>query len=277
MAATVQTMQSPSRWQAAVRWSGTALVAASWMSAALFGAYIFAFYLGAIPSRNFEIWNQNLPGIYDRNHTAALVAIGAHMLVGAILLILGPIQLIGGLRRRWPALHRWLGRIYVASGALAGIGGLIFIATKGTIGGPAMSVGFGLYGVLMVVSSAQAWRYAAARKFDRHRAWALRLFALAIGSWLYRMDYGFWLIGANGLWHQGDFHGGFDAFMAFFFYLPNLAVVELFLRGQRPRPSRMLLGASAALLALAAIVVAVGTYYFLRFYWGPAILAVFTS
>jgi hypothetical protein len=276
MAATIQTLHSPTRWQTAVRWSGTGLVAASWISAALFGAYIFAFYIGAIPSRRFDTWNENLSGIYDRNHTAALIAIGVHMLVGAILLLLGPIQLIGQVRNRWPALHRWIGRIYVSCGALAGVGGLGFIAFKGTIGGAAMNLGFGLYGALMVLSAAQAWRYAVARQFDQHRVWAVRLFALTIGSWLYRMDYGFWLMGAHGIWHRSNFRGGFDVFMSFFFYLPNLLVAELFLRGQRARLSRWLLGASAVMLGVAALVVAVGTYYFFHFYWGPAIFAVFT-
>jgi hypothetical protein len=277
MAATIQAVNSPtpSRWQTAVRWSSAGLVAASWISAAFFGAYIFAFYIGAIPSGRFDTWNQNLAGIYDRNHTAALIAIGIHMAVGAILLLLGPIQLIGRVRNRWPALHRWLGRVYVFCGALAGVGGLGFIALKGTIGGTAMNLGFGLYGFLMVLSAVEAWRYAVARQFDRHRAWALRLFALTIGSWLYRMDYGFWLMGAHGIWHRRDFHGGFDIVMSFFFYLPNLLVVELVLRGQRPRSNRLLLGASAVMLGLAALVVAVGTYYFVHFYWGPAILAVF--
>jgi hypothetical protein len=275
MAATLQTLNSPapSRWQTAVRWSGAGLVAASWFSAAFFGAYIFAFYIGAILSGRFDTWNQNLSGIYDKNHTAALIAIGAHMVVGAILLLLGPIQLIGRVRSRWPRLHRWLGRVYVACGALAGIGGLGFIAFKGTIGGAAMNAGFGLYGVLMVVSAVQAWRFAVRRQFDRHRVWAVRLFALTIGSWLYRMDYGLWFTATNGLWSHENFRGGFDVFMSFFFYLPNLLVAELYLRGLRLKPSRLLLGASATLLGLAALVVAVGTYYFVHFYWGPAILA----
>jgi uncharacterized membrane protein len=277
MASTLPTLktQAPSRWQAAVRWSGTGLVAASWISASFFGAYIFAFYLGAIPSGRFDTWNQNVAGIYDRSHTAALIAIGAHMAVGAILLLLGPIQLIGRVRSRWPALHRLLGRIYIACGALAGLGGLGFIALKGTIGGTAMNLGFGLYGFLMVLSAVQAWRYAVARQFDRHRVWAVRLFALTIGSWLYRMDYGLWFTATNGLWSHENFRGGFDVVMAFFFYLPNLLVAELYLRGQRPKSNRVLLGAAAFMLGLAALVVAVGTYYFVHFYWGPAILAVF--
>jgi hypothetical protein len=175
-------------------------------------------------------------------------------------------------RSRWPGVHRWLGRVYVLTGAAAGLGGLGFIVFKGTIGGTVMNAGFGLYGVLMVTCAVQAWRYALRRRFDAHRAWAVRLFALAIGSWLYRMDLGFWLIAAHGVGHNGSFHGPFDRALAFLFYLPNLAVAELFLRGTRLRPHPALLGASAVVLAAAALVVAVGTYYFFHFYWGPAIV-----
>ncbi|MGA7343165.1 MAG: DUF2306 domain-containing protein [Terracidiphilus sp.] len=258
--------------QRAVHWAGFGLIAASWLSAALFGAYILAFYLGAIPSGHLENWNQNLPGLYARGNDAALASMTAHLAAGAIILLLGPIQLIGGIRRRWPSVHRWLGRVYVVTAGIAGLGGLAFIFFKGTIGGAPMNAGFGLYGILVVVSAIQAWRNALARRFDRHRAWAIRLFALAIGSWLYRMDYGFWLIAAHGVWHTGQFRGPFDVAMSFLFYLPNLGVAELFLRGKQMKPHPVLLGSAAAVLGAAALVVAVGTYYFLHFYWGPAIL-----
>lgn len=262
-----------SRWSRAVRWSGAALVAASWVSAAAFGLYIVAFYLGAIPAHRLDRWNDNLSGLYTQNHPAALLVMTAHLATGAILLLLGPIQLIGGVRRRWPRLHRWIGRLYVATAAIAGAGGLAFIATRGTIGGWRMSLGFGLYGVLMLLCSVEAYRHARARRFDVHRAWAIRLFALAIGSWLYRMDYGLWLTAApHHIGHRPDFHGPFDVIMAFFFYLPNLAITELFLRARTALSRPAVRVAATIVLNLASVVVVVGSYYFIRFYWGPGIV-----
>src|SRR3546814_12063134 len=99
-----------------------------------------------------------------------------------MLLLLGPIQLIGPVRRAVPRLHRWLGRLYVGAAALAGVGGLGFIIVKGTIGGPLMDVGFGLYGALMILCAERAFTLGRQRRFDAHRAWALRLFALTVGS-----------------------------------------------------------------------------------------------
>jgi len=46
------------------------------------------------------------------------------------------------------------------------------------------------------------------------------------------MDYGFWLLLGGGRGHNHDFHGPFDQVMAFFFYLPNLLIVEAFIRAK---------------------------------------------
>jgi uncharacterized membrane protein len=264
-------IQPLSRAARVLRVSAALLVAASWISAGAFGLYILAFYLLAVPAGRIAQWNENLSGLFTPRHPLSVLAISAHFATGAILLLLGPVQLIAAVRRRWPRVHRWLGRLYVFAAALAGAGGLAFIVSRGTIGGPVMDVGFGLYGVLILLAAWQTYRLARAGRFDAHRAWSLRLFALVIGSWLYRMDYGLWLTAAHGLWHRPDFHGGFDRVMSFFFYLPNLALTELFLRTQplRAHPAFRLF--TAALLNLATLIVAVGTYYFLRYYWGPGI------
>jgi hypothetical protein len=255
----------------ALRWSGTALVCTVWTSATLFGLYIVAFYVGALADGQVAKWNQNLPGLYEPHSPAATSALGLHFLAGGVILILGCIQLISRVRTRWPALHRWLGRIYVSAALLAGLGGLAFILAVGTIGGRIMDLGFGLYGALMVLAAVQTYRYARARSLTLHRAWALRLFALAIGSWLYRMDYGFWLLLGGGRGHTHDFHGPFDHVMAFFFYLPNLLVVEAFIRAQSAASPKFRL-AAAGLLAGATGFLLLGTYYFTKLYWGPAIL-----
>jgi hypothetical protein len=257
--------------ETAFRWSGTALVCTVWISATLFGLYIVAFYVGALAEGQVAQWNQNLPGLYEPHSPAATSALGLHFLAGGVILILGCIQLISRVRTRWPALHRWLGRIYVSAALLAGLGGLTFILVVGTIGGRIMDVGFGLYGALMVLAAVQTYRYARARSLELHRAWALRLFALAIGSWLYRMDYGFWLLLGGGRGHTHDFHGPFDHVMAFFFYLPNLLIVEAFIRAQSTTSPKIRLSA-AALFAGATGFLLLGTYYFTKLYWGPAIL-----
>src|SRR3546814_10756632 len=78
---------------------------------------------------------------------------GFPFVAGGILRLLGPVQLIGPIRRAAPRLHRWLGRLYVGAAAIAGVGGLGFILVKGTIGGTVMDIGFAIYGALMILRS----------------------------------------------------------------------------------------------------------------------------
>ncbi|HWP42514.1 MAG TPA: DUF2306 domain-containing protein [Blastocatellia bacterium] len=257
---------------AVLRWAGVALVAAVWVSAVLFGLYILAFYAGALAQGDMARWNDVLPRLYEPQTPVATAAIGLHFAAGGIILVLGCIQLIGAVRTRYPALHRWTGRVYVTAALLAGIGGLAFIIAKGTIGGTVMNIGFSLYGALMVVAAVQTFRHARAGRMESHRAWALRLFALAIGSWLYRMDYGFWFMLAGSAGHTRDFRGPFDYVMAFFFYVPNLLVAEAFIRSRSITAPPAMKLAAAGVLACATGFLLLGTYYFTKLFWGPAIL-----
>lgn len=245
-----------------------------WISALLFGLYILAFYAAALYEGNMDRWNTVLPKLYEQNTRTANSGIGLHFAAGGVILVLGCIQLMDGMRNRYPALHRWSGRIYLVSCLLAAVGGLIFILVKGTIGGTVMNLGFGLYGVLMFIAAVETYRHAVAGRLEKHRVWGLRLFALAIGSWLYRMDYGFWLLFKGG-GHNSGFTGGFDQFMSFFFYLPNLLVVELFLRAKSYQASGLLKSLAAFVLLLATAFLLTGTYFFTKYYWGPAIIEFF--
>jgi hypothetical protein len=253
-------------------YSRAALAATAWVSASLFGLYILASYGGALWDRTMPQWNQNLPGLYESGSPVTTSGIATHFAAGAVILILGCIQLIPAVRSRVPALHRWVGRVYVSASVLAGLGGLTFIITRGTIGGPVMDLGFAGYGMATVLCAIQTYRYARARQLSQHRAWALRLFALAIGSWLYRMDYGFWLLLAHGAGHVPTFRGWFDHIMAFFFYVPNLLLVEILLRSSRKEARFGARVAASAVFVAATGFLVLGTYYFTKLYWGPAIL-----
>lgn len=255
-----------------LKYTGIGLVATVWTSAAIFGLYIVAFYAFALFGDDIDRWNRVLPGLYDPKEALATAGIGIHFAAGGIILMLGCIQLMEGIRKRYPKLHRWLGKIYILASIFAGLGGLTFIFTKGTVGGTIMDIGFSLYGMLMLLAAFETYRHARAKRFDQHRAWAIRLFALAIGSWLYRMDYGFWFLFTDGLWHTDNFGGGFDKLMSFFFYLPNLIVAEVFI-GKRTifRSSAAKIMASIALILATAFLV-LATFFFTTHLWGRAII-----
>lgn len=247
------------------------LMAVVWCSTLLFGLYILAFYVAAYSVEPHK-WNESLAGLHVPGGTLANSGIGLHFLAGGVILILGCIQLLPSIRQHVPSLHRISGRVYLLACLITSIGGLVFITVRGTIGGLLMDLGFGLYGALMFVCAVQTYRYARRKEFARHRAWALRLFALAVGSWLYRMEYGLWFMFTDGIGHQDDFKGWFDGFMAFFFFLPNLLLVELILRSQRFKQAAWFRGALAGTFVAAAALVSIGTWTFWDLFWAKPIL-----
>tara|TARA_R110002020_G_scaffold157241_19_gene339899 strand:+ start:1752 stop:2396 length:645 start_codon:yes stop_codon:yes gene_type:complete len=167
---------------------------------------------------------------------ATNIAMFLHMGLGGLLSLLAPLQLSGALRRCRPRLHRGLGRVIVPLALTTSVAGLAYILLRGTIGGSLMDLGFGLYGLLLGLAAIMTWRFARAGDFQRHRAWALRLIVLALASWIYRLHYTFWTLATGGLYSRPDFTGLFDQIQLFAFYLPYLALLELYLR-LRPAPS----------------------------------------
>ena len=255
-----------------LKWTSRLLISTVWVSALLFGCYILTFYASAFVNNTLELWNEGLTGLYDPEKPVGTLGIGIHFATGGIILILGSVQLLPKIRLSFPKFHKTVGKIYVVACILTAIGGLTFIVVNGTIGGIVMNIGFSIYGILMLLCAVQTARYAMLGKLNRHGAWALRLYALAIGSWLYRMDYGFWLLLADGLGHTKDFRGIFDTIMSFFFYVPNLIVAEIFIRRKKGITAIWAQILSSVLLLLASGFLMIGTYYFTLYHWGPAIL-----
>jgi len=161
-----------------------------------------------------------------------------HMVFGGVITFLAPIQLITQLRQRFPAVHRWSGRIIATAAIITAIGGLTYIVARGTIGGWPMDAGFSLYGVLTLLTAVRAWQLARRGNYLDHSKWALRFFWLAIGSWLYRVQYGIWYLLTDGLWTTPEFTGAFDLAMMTGFYLPHLIGVEIYLRAKHNRRTK---------------------------------------
>jgi hypothetical protein len=259
------------------RFSSRALLGIVWLSSFIFGLYILANYAAAYFDDDLARWNNVLPEIYVPGQPAASVGIGLHFAAGGLVLLLGGLQLIKGIRVNYPRVHHWTGRFYILVSLVAAIGGLAFIAIRGTVGGLVMDIGFAGYGILMFIAALQTVRYAIKRDLLIHQAWAWRLYALAIGSWLYRMDYGLWLIFADWIGHAEDFSGWFDKFMAFFFYVPNLIIVELMIRARDTASNQRLKTITSVTMILACGILIVATWGFARVAWIPAIVEFVTA
>ena len=121
-------------------------------------------------------------------------------------------------------MHRWLGRTYVFACLTGGVGGLIL--AFGSTAGPIATAGFGGLAVIWIISNIQGWRAARARRFDAHRAWMIRSFALTFAAVTLRLYLP--LIPFTGV----PFVVGYRA-ISFLAWVPNLIAAEIYLRRGR--------------------------------------------
>ena len=234
-----------------------------------FAAYIAAFYGGAALGGDFERWNEVLVGGYVAGGTAGNVVLASHLLLAFVITVGGPLQLIPALRRRFPAAHRWNGRLYLLTAVVVSLGGLYMVWTRGTAGGDAMRIGISLNGVLIVAAAALTLRFAIARRIDVHRRWAMRTFILVSGVWFFRVGMMAWILANQGPVGLGDdFDGPFVRFWAYGCYLLPLAVLELYLRARDNRGPLFRWAMVGALSGL-ALVTALGVFGAAAGMWLP--------
>ena len=219
-----------------LRWLGRAFTLAALTGMILFGSYIVLRAVGATP-RNFGQWRMLVSGVplLTVKDWIANLGIGMHFVMGTVLVLAWPILLSAHIRARYRQVHRWTGRVYVSAGFLAGTGGLSFILTHGAYS-QAASIAFGIWGLVMMVCAVMAYLHARAKRFDRHRAWALRLFAMVLGSWVFDLEIRAWhdLTGGLGV-GAGSTSGPFDYAILYLFFVPNLLVAEFFIRNLHKR------------------------------------------
>jgi len=143
-----------------------------------------------------------------------------HAGAAATALLCGAIQVLSLQWRHRPRVHRWLGRAYVA-GCLVGAGsGLVLAAGVST--GPVAQAGFTALGVLWIVATALGWRSARARRWDEHRRWMIRSFALTFAAVTLRLYIP--IAFALGL----DFNVSYPA-IAWLAWVPNAILAEFYL------------------------------------------------
>ena len=155
------------------------------------------------------------------NQFARTGALVLHAGVSATALLLGALQFFPRIRTRWPAWHRRAGTVYVICCMIGGVAALLL--ALGTSAGPIGSAGFGLLGLLWLGTTAQAWRYARARDFVRHRRWMTRSYALTFAAVTLRLYLPVVFIA-----HLNP-DVGYRA-ISFLCWVPNLIVAELWLR-----------------------------------------------
>ncbi|MFK7980663.1 MAG: DUF2306 domain-containing protein [Saprospiraceae bacterium] len=171
-----------------------------------------------------------------------------------------------GWSRKWMKVHRIIGYIFTVAAILTSFGGFIYVGIHGTTGGTPMNIAFSLYGVFLLIATYQTIQFARQKAILKHNEWALRLFILAMGSWFYRVCYGFYFtLDPSGSGHQNDFHGLFDLVMNFGFFIPPLVLLELyFYLNKRGKFKVHPIISSLTVLLFSGILI-IGTWYFFCF------------
>lgn len=238
----------------------------SWVGIALIGQWLFAAYISvmyALPALtgNFAAANQARPITgYVAGDDWGNAMLFAHVLPAAWLSLAGMLQLLPVIRRRWPTLHRWNGRLFLAMGLLGALTGLYLTWVRGSRLSDLGAIGITLNGLLIPVAVLLAWQAARARQFMQHRRWAIHAFLLINGVWTFRLYLMGWYLvnqGQNGNTNQLD--GPMDLFFSVACYALPMLVAELWLWAQRqalPSPKWWVTGVltTGALITLLGVV-----------------------
>jgi hypothetical protein len=249
--------------------------AKSWFAVAvvgqlLFVIYVIGFYGRAAAQGRPELWNKVLLHGYVPGDTMGNTVVAMHLAFAVFIIVGGTLQVMTGVRRRFPRLHRWNGRIYLLSAFIMSIGGLTMVWTRGTVGGPAQTMAISINALLIMVCAVMTVRRALARQFEVHRRWALRLFLVVSGVWFFRIGLMFWIAVNQGPvgFDPHTFTGPALVALGFGQYLLPLALLELYFRAQKSR-SAAAQGVMAASLGSLTLVTAAGIVAASMFMWLP--------
>ena len=190
---------------------------------------IAGYFVGQYASGNLEALAADEVGLattYADRPGFVQVAFWVHIISAGLALAVGPFQFAKPVRRRFPAVHRWIGRSYVVSVAFASASGLVmaFYSSAALIG----FFGFGTLAVLWGWTTYRGYRTIRAGDIASHQAWMIRSFALTFAAPTLRLWLGT-MIGVQLLAGRDDFDQIFDnayAVVPFLCWLPNIVVAE---------------------------------------------------
>ncbi len=149
-----------------------------------------------------------------------------HIAASGVAMILGAFQFLKVLRQKAPAVHRWMGRLYVTACVVGGLaGGTIALSSTA---GPIAGWGFFLLAILWVPFTLLALAAAMRRDFASHERWMIRSFALTFAAVTLRLYLPMTFI------FDLEFLPAYRV-IAWIAWVPNLIVAEIWIAMRRPR------------------------------------------
>ena len=238
-----------------------------------FGFAVASFYGLTAMRGDYHAWKFThgfVPGV-----TAGNWAVVMHLASAVVIMLAGAMQLVPQVRNRFPALHRWNGRVYMLATVTLSLAGLYMTWIRGSVGDASQHLGSTLNAILIWLFAALALRYALARNFKTHRRWALRLFLVVSGSFFIRIMLFSWLMIFRGVGLDlMTFTGPVPTTLSFAQYLFPLAVLEIYFRAQ-DRPGAWRRIATAVMLIALTLAMIAGLFGLTMANWVPQVKAGF--
>jgi hypothetical protein len=244
-----------------------------WFIVAAFGqlafiTFIVMFYGVRTFAGNFAGWNDksliigHVPG-----DTVGNLLFGMHVLLAAVMTLGGLLQLVPLIRRKYPAFHRWNGRIFIVIACYLALGGLWMTWMRGAHLSVVTGVSVSLNGVLILVFSVFTVRHAMARRIAIHQRWAMRTFMVANGVWFFRIGLMGWImINQSPRGMNETLSGPADIALSYGSYLIPLAALEIYMAAKRSQSVVVKVAVSCLIVAL-TLFTAIGIIGAMKFMW----------
>jgi len=117
--------------------------------------------------------------VKERTYLATIPAlIVPHVLAGIAALLIGPLQFSSRLRRRYPKVHRVLGRIYVGSVFIAAPLAIVLSNHRHDPRAIHFAEATAVQAGTWIVATSAAFLTALNRHFQQHREWMVRSYAI---------------------------------------------------------------------------------------------------
>ncbi|MEM6273682.1 MAG: DUF2306 domain-containing protein [Myxococcota bacterium] len=248
------------------------VAAASWLATAMLGqfgffVYLAGFYATPLLFGDVMTWNRNpilvRPPV-ESGEALHTLAFGIHAIGAGIIAVLGGIQLIPGVRRRFAAFHRWNGRVFVGLVVALSLSGYYLTWIRGPVPDSLNELATSVNGLMILSFAGLAVRAAMRRRFDEHQRWAVRLFLVSNAQWFLRIGgFGYFLV-AQSIGAEVSFESGFFKFWTWGCFLVPIVVAELH-RRSRDHRAGWIRWSGIAMLGACTVMTFIGSFAFLAF------------
>lgn len=237
-----------------------------------FASYIFLLYWKSAALGHFDKWNTANPDFYVKGDITGNLVFGLHVVLAAVITILGPLQLVPAIRSKAARFHRISGRIYIFSAFLISLAGLYLSWVRGGVGGLFSAVGITINAVIIIACAFLTIKHATQRNIKLHNQWAVHLVLAVSGVWLFRVFFMLWMVihKAPVGFDPETFTGPFLNVLAIVVYILPQAVVALYFNAKYSDRQYKKWGFSLALFII-SIGMAVGIMGAISGMWLPRI------